>query len=223
MRGQIRVDRSFCVAAVRAGRWQFSRSGARASCVAYERIRRAGAAPAGRDASSTAGPAITSLPPVVYIGDNFLIQGSGFTSGSVVNFFVATAGGPINFGPLVPTDLLPDQMMAFLPLTVTQGEGVASVQVVNTDEGHIASNNVVALLQGDPASGLPSVTGINGVGLSPSSVRPGYRGRQRGNGRHWRRAGGPGGQRVRHHKRRRSRPVLRLPGWQGQHGIPAAG
>ena len=63
-------------------------------------------------------------------------------------------------------------MMAFLPLTVTQGEGVASVQVVNTDEGHIASNNVVALLQGDPASGLPSVTGINGVGLSPSSVDP---------------------------------------------------
>jgi len=95
------------------------------------------AAAAGRYASSTAGPAITSLPPVVYIGDNFLIQGSGFTSGSVVNFFVATAGGPINFGALVPTDLLPDQMMAFLPLTVTQGEGVASVQVVNTDEGHI--------------------------------------------------------------------------------------
>jgi hypothetical protein len=127
------------------------------------------AAAGGRDASSTAGPAITSLPPVVYVGDNFLIQGSGYTPGSVVNFFVATAGGPINFGPLVPTGLFPGQMMAFLPVTVNQGEGVASVQVVNTDEGHIASNTVVALLQGDAATGLPSVTGINGVGLSPSS------------------------------------------------------
>ncbi len=130
------------------------------------------AAAGGRGSSSTAGPAIASLPVVVYVGDNFLIQGSGFTSGSVVNFFVATAGGPLNFGPLVPTNLLPDRMMAFLPVTVAQGEGVASVQVVNTDEGHISSNTMVALLQGDAATGLPSVTGINAVGLSPSSSDP---------------------------------------------------
>jgi hypothetical protein len=112
------------------------------------------------------------LPPIIYVGNTFLLQGSGFTPGSVVNLFVASSGGAINFGPIDPTNILPDSMMAFVPLSVTQGEGVTSVQVVNTDEGHVLSNTLTALLQGDAAAGLPSLTGINSVGLSATSVDP---------------------------------------------------
>jgi hypothetical protein len=106
------------------------------------------------------------------VGDSFSIQGSGFSPGSVVNFFVPTSSGPVNFGPIIPTALLPGSMMAFVPTTVTQGEGVAGVQVVNTDQDHAFSNTALALLQADPATGLPSLTAINGAGLSPSSVDP---------------------------------------------------
>ncbi len=124
-------------------------------------------------ADAQSGPTISSLPPVIYIGDNFVIGGSGFTPGSVANFFVATSNGAENFGPLIPNSDLPDSLAVFLPLSVTQGEGVASVVVVNTDQAHIQSNTALALLQGEPASGLPSLTAINGIGLSPTSTDPG--------------------------------------------------
>jgi hypothetical protein len=120
-----------------------------------------------------AGPTISSVPPVIYIGDNFLIEGSGFTGGSVVNFFVATSNGAINFGPFTPASVKVDSLVAFLPIWVSQGEGVASVEVVNTDQGHIASNAMLTYVQGDPTLGLPSLTGINGAGLSPTSIEPG--------------------------------------------------
>jgi hypothetical protein len=122
--------------------------------------------------ASTTGPSISSLPPIIYVGDSFSIQGSGFSPGSVVNFFVPTSSGLVNSGPIIPTALLPDSMMAFVPTTVMQGEGVAGVQIVNTDQDHAFSNTALALLQGDPATGLPSLTAINGAGLSPTSVDP---------------------------------------------------
>lgn len=124
-------------------------------------------------ARAQSGPVISSLPPVIYVGDNFIINGSGFTPGSAVNFFVATSTGAENFGPLVPASFLPDTLMVFVPVSVIQGEGVAAVVVVNTDEGHIQSNTALTLLQGEASAGLPSLTGINGVGLSPSSIDPG--------------------------------------------------
>ncbi len=45
-------------------------------------------------------PFISSIPAVILVGAGFKIAGSNFTQGSVVNFFVATAAGPINAGPL---------------------------------------------------------------------------------------------------------------------------
>jgi hypothetical protein len=124
-------------------------------------------------ASADSGPAISALPGVIYVGDNFPIIGSGFTSGSVINFFVANGGGAINYGPLIPTNILPDSLTVFIPFSVSQGEGVASVQVVNTDEGHISSNSLLTLLQGDPALGFPNLTAIDGIGLSATSVETG--------------------------------------------------
>ncbi len=119
------------------------------------------------------GPSITSLPPVIDIGDVFTIGGSGFTSGSVINFFVATAAGALDFGPFDPGSSVPESLLVFVPTSVIQGEGVVAVQVINTDEGHIASNVMLTFLQGDPAFGFPNLTAINGVGLSPHSVDPG--------------------------------------------------
>ena len=47
-------------------------------------------------------PIISSIPAVVLVGGSFTVSGSGFTPGSVLNFFVATSGGPVNKGPLTP-------------------------------------------------------------------------------------------------------------------------
>ena len=128
-----------------------------------------GAGPACADT----GPTITAVPGIVYVGDNFPIIGSGFTPGSVINFFVATSSGVINYGPLIPTNILPNSLTVFLPITVSQGVGVAGVQIVNTDESHVSSNTSLALLQGDATLGFPSLTAINEVGLSPTSTETG--------------------------------------------------
>jgi hypothetical protein len=63
--------------------------------------------------------------------------------------------------------------LVFVPITVTQGEGVASVQVVNTDQGHVSSKDALTFVQGDASLGLPSLTAIDGAGLSPTSLDPG--------------------------------------------------
>jgi len=120
-------------------------------------------------------PIITSIPKVIQVGGSFTIQGAGFTPGSVVNFFVATAAGPINAGPLKPAaPPAPTQIMQDVPATVPLGEGFVAVQVVNTDQGYAASNLKYALLQGNPADDLPTITEINGAGLSPLSSDPSY-------------------------------------------------
>ena len=47
-------------------------------------------------------PVISTIPAVILVGDSFDVNGSGFTAGSVLNFFVATASGPVKEGPLTP-------------------------------------------------------------------------------------------------------------------------
>jgi len=120
-------------------------------------------------------PSISSIPKTIDVGGKFAVTGLNFTNGSEVNFFVATATGAINAGPFIPsTRSLPTQLTVTLPPTVPLGEGFASVQVVNIDKGHLASNPASALLQGNPAAGIPSLTSINGVGLAPTSSNPSY-------------------------------------------------
>ncbi len=114
-------------------------------------------------------PLITSIPAVILAGASFKIGGSNFTQGSVVNFFVATAAGPINTGPLMPDAGSATQLTVNVPATTTLGQGFAEVQVINTDRGFAASNLAPALLQGSAAAGIPSLTSINGIGLAASS------------------------------------------------------
>ena len=115
-------------------------------------------------------PFINTLPPVIRSGAVFTITGSGFTGGSEVNFFVATASGAINTGPLIPTFFSSAELKVPVSAQNPLGEGVVSVQVVNTDRQFHASNVVLALLQGNPALGIPSITGINSTTISPQST-----------------------------------------------------
>jgi len=122
----------------------------------------------------TPGPYISSIPATINAGDSFTISGLRFTGGSRINFFVATASGAVNFGPLVPSSFSPTALVVLVPSTITLGQGVVSVQVVNTDEGFAASNVLTAQLFGDPAFGFPNLNGINGVGLAATSTNPAY-------------------------------------------------
>jgi hypothetical protein len=115
---------------------------------------------------------ISSIPKSISVGTSFTINGLRFTGGSVVNFFVATATGAVNAGPLTPSAFSTTALIVPVPSTVPLGQGVVAVQVVNTDRGFAASNFVSAQLFGDPALGLPSLTGINGHGLAATSTDP---------------------------------------------------
>jgi hypothetical protein len=92
----------------------------------------------------------------------------------VVNFFVATATGAVNLGPFSPSAFNTTLLTVPLPATISLGQGVASVQVVNTDRGFAQSNVAIAQLFGSPALGFPNLTGINGVGLAATSTNPNF-------------------------------------------------
>jgi len=92
----------------------------------------------------------------------------------VVNFFVATATGAVNFGPLKPSSFSTTVLMVPVPATISLGQGVVSVQVVNTDQDFVSSNSVNTQLFGDPAAGFPNLTEINGVGLAATSTEPSF-------------------------------------------------
>jgi hypothetical protein len=121
-------------------------------------------------------PNITSISNPVFVGDSFTINGSGFTAGSVANFFVAKATGPVNFGPLKPSGHSPTSLT--VPVSTAKvtslGQGVVSVVVVNTDQGFTMSNSVTAQLFGDNRDGFPNLTAVNGVGLAATSTDPSF-------------------------------------------------
>jgi sugar lactone lactonase YvrE len=118
-------------------------------------------------------PFISALPSIIRSGAMFSLAGSGFTAGSRVNFFVATASGAINTGPFTPAAFSPSQLKVAVPPNNPLGQCVVSVQVVNTDAGFKISNEMLALLQGNPALGIPSLTAINSAALSPDSTSSG--------------------------------------------------
>ncbi len=112
----------------------------------------------------------------ILAGASFLITGSGFTKGSVVNFFVSTSTGSINEGPLKPTISLSSatQLVVPVPVTANLGQGFVSVVVINTDQDFVNSNPGFALLEGSAAAGLPSITGFDGVSLAATSSDPDF-------------------------------------------------
>ncbi len=117
-------------------------------------------------------PLISAIPPVIRAGASFTIDGSGFTPQSVVNFFVATAAGSINTGPFTPLAFSASRLTVAIPSDNPLGQGVAAVQVVNTGDGFVPSNLMLALLQGNPAAAIPSISAINGTPIASDSTNP---------------------------------------------------
>jgi hypothetical protein len=119
-------------------------------------------------------PVIGSLTNPVLVGGSFIINGRGFTKKPMLNFFVATAKGSVNEGPLTPSRVSATQLTVPVPAGLSQGDGFVSVEVINTDSGFAKSNLGYALLQGSAAAGLPSITGLNGHGLAATSIDPNF-------------------------------------------------
>jgi len=61
-----------------------------------------------------------------------------------------------------------------VPASTPLGQGFVAVQVVDVDRGFLRSNLAFALLEGDPAAGIPSITSIDSVGLAATSSNPGF-------------------------------------------------
>jgi hypothetical protein len=129
-----------------------------------------------RCASGAITPTIGSISNPIIVGDSFTVSGSGFTAGSVANLFVSTATVAINFGPLRPSAHSTTSLT--IPVSTstvtTLGQGVASVVVVNTDQGFTQSNMVTVQLLGDTRAGFPNLLKINGVGLAATSTDPDF-------------------------------------------------
>jgi len=131
-----------------------------------------------RTATATSHPTATPTPSLgldsvtspVKVGGSFIARGDDFNAGSMVNFFIATAKGPINAGPLKPSSFAENMLVVPVDPGITQGAGFVSLQVVNTTQGFITSNPLGALLQGSAAAGLPSLTGINGHPIAADST-----------------------------------------------------
>ncbi len=102
------------------------------------------------------------------------IEGSGFSGAAKINFFVSTAAGIVNYGPLTPAAVTPTSLSVGVPASVSLGNGVGAFQVVDTDQNYAASNIVTAQLAGSAAAGIPTITAINGVPLASDSVNPNY-------------------------------------------------
>jgi hypothetical protein len=127
-------------------------------------------------ASGAITPTVSSISNPVIVGVPLTVSGSGFTAGSVANFFVATAKGAVNFGPLTPSAHSATSLTVPVPIATvtTLGQGVVAVVVVNTDQGFTQSNLVTAQLLGDTRAGFPNLLNINGVRLAATSTDPNY-------------------------------------------------
>ncbi|MEO2169526.1 MAG: hypothetical protein ABGY42_15695, partial [bacterium] len=113
-----------------------------------------------------------SLDPIalVVIGETLMLEGRGFTAGSVVKAYVSTSSGARAFGPYTPTSRTTTTFDWDVPVTVYPGNGYVSIQVINTDEGFLVSNLVTAPLVGSVADGFPTIAKIDGAVLGPMSI-----------------------------------------------------
>jgi ELWxxDGT repeat protein len=130
-------------------------------------------------APSPVPPRLDPLAGPLVVGAANTVYGAGFTAGSVVMVFVATAAGAVSYGPYAPTARGADWFTWTIPAAETTGpcapqfclgSGFASAQVVNIDTGYLASNVGGALLAGEAGAGIPTITRINGASLAPADL-----------------------------------------------------
>ncbi len=111
---------------------------------------------------------IDPLPQPIVVGQFMALTGSGFTAGSVVQIFVATASGAVAYGPFNPDSWNSGILYVYVQPQIGLGNGYATVLVVNTDQGYIQSNTQSQLIYGSAGLNLPTITHLNGVMLRPA-------------------------------------------------------
>jgi hypothetical protein len=114
--------------------------------------------------------ALDPIAAPIVVGASNTLTGSDITAGTVVVLFVATANGAVQEGPFTPSSFTPTSLVWFAPTSIPLGNGFASVELVNTDQGFIASNAQGALLYGAAAAGFPTITAVGGVALNPPDL-----------------------------------------------------
>jgi len=134
--------------------------------------------------ASAAAPVLDPVAGPLHVGTPIALTGSGITPGTVLKVFVATAGGPLDVSSpagIAPSSATSTSFSVTLPFPwpvadpaakFTVGNGFVSLQLVRTDQGFDATNLEGAVLLGNDALGVPSVTGIDGTALSSTSSDP---------------------------------------------------
>ena len=99
------------------------------------------------------------------VGATNRILGRGFTPGTVLQLYVATPNGVASYGPYTPTLVGDTALDLDLPASVVLGNGFASLEAINTDQGYERSLPQCRNLLGGDDQGPPSLEGIGGAGL----------------------------------------------------------
>ncbi len=113
-------------------------------------------------------PRLDPIAAPLVVGATASLAGAGFTNGSVVMLFVATASGATAHGPLTPSARSATSLSVPLPASIPLGNGFATVLVINTDQDYVQSNPQSQLLRGMASANLPTILSLNGVGVRPA-------------------------------------------------------
>jgi hypothetical protein len=130
------------------------------------------------DDAAPGGPLLDPVPDgVITVGGTTTLTGVNFTAGTVIKLFV-NMGDSIDDVALdgyMPTAFTANTLTWDIPATIALGQGFGSIFVVNTDQCTgtppdvvtcPTSNTQYALLHGDEADNLPTITAIAGTPLS---------------------------------------------------------
>jgi hypothetical protein len=118
-------------------------------------------------------PSLSGLPSPIVVGGTLTLNGSGFTAGSVIKMWVSTSTGATdtNVSGWAPTSWSPTQLTWNVPTSIGLGQGFATVEVIDTDQGYTASNYLSQLLYGNAALNIPTILSIGGVSLDPVNAQ----------------------------------------------------
>jgi hypothetical protein len=110
-------------------------------------------------------------PPAapIVVGGTVTLTGSGFTAGSVIKAFVATASGPLDTGAFAPSSRTSTSLVWQVSPSIPLGQGFVTLLVINTDQNYAQSNSVSQLLYGAASLNIPTIMKLNGVSLRPPS------------------------------------------------------
>lgn len=123
-------------------------------------------------------PEPLTLSPVrdlVVPGRRLVLEGTGFTAGSVVQLWVKGPAGVGSHGPISPDGFAPTTLTCTVPATIPAANAIASLQVVNTDQGYAASNvEEQYLVDAAVADGRAAATSVEVRGATVTVTGSGF-------------------------------------------------